>query len=353
MTELTSVSVIIVNYRTPEYAIQCVQSLVAERIAIPNLEIVLIDNASGDHSVSIMSEGLADLISDGFVKLMPLELNGGFGWANNQAFLMLMARKQPPEFVMLLNPDCTIEPSAIQLLTDELLVIDKCAVAGSQLLNPDGSWTGSAFRFPTIGREFVRGAGIAMVGRLLGIAPTLVTSDASCEADWVTGASCLIRTSALAREGLFDDGFFLYFEEVELMFRLRQAGWTVRHVPASRVFHIGGASTGLREGKALSAPSFPLYWFQSRRRFLTLAYGPLRAWIANLAWIAGVTIGRLRAMLNPSNDASTDIADTRQMVIHGLWPDSTDSTRAIVRLGDAFGQSPYWMMSAHQKSHAK
>ena len=332
---------------------QCVKSLLPERIAVPNLEVVLIDNASGDNSISIMSEGLADLISDGFVKLMPLELNGGFGWANNQALLMLMARKQPPEFVMLLNPDCKIEPSAIQLLSDELLANDKCAVAGSQLLNLDESWTGSAFRFPTIGREFVRGAGIGLVGRLLGIAPVLVTSDASCEADWVTGASCLIRTSALASEGLFDDGFFLYFEEVELMFRLREADWTIHHVPASRVFHIGGASTGLREGKALLASSFPLYWFQSRRRFLTLAYGPLRAWMANLAWIAGVAIGRVRAMLNPSRSASTDIADTRQMFIHGLWPDSVDSTRAIARVGDPVGRLPYWMNSALQKSHAE
>ena len=353
MTVLQSVSVIIVNYRTPEDAIQCVQSLVPERIAIPNLEVVLVDNASDDGSVSIMSEGLADLISGGFVKLMPLEINGGFGWANNQALLLLMARKQPPEFVMLLNPDCTIEPLAVQLLADELLVNDKCAVAGSQLLNPDGSWTGSAFRFPTIGREFVRGLGIGVVGRLLGIAPTLVTSDGPCETDWVTGASCLFRTSVLASEGLFDDGFFLYFEEVELMFRLRQAGWTIHHVPSSRVFHIGGASTGLREGTALSMPSFPLYWFQSRRRFLTLAYGPLRAWMANIAWTAGVTIGRLRGMLDPSKAASTDVADTWQMFIHGLWPDSTDSTRAVARLGDSVGRTPYWMISARQKSHAR
>jgi N-acetylglucosaminyl-diphospho-decaprenol L-rhamnosyltransferase len=352
MTKLPFVSVIVVNYRTPEYSIQCVQSLVGERIKVPNLEIVLIDNASGDNSVSMMSEGLADLISDGFVELMPLELNGGFGWANNQALLTLMAREKPPEFVMLLNPDCTIEPACIKNLLDELIGYENCAVAGSQLLNPDGSWTGSAFRFPTIGREFVRGSGIGAVGRLLGIAPTLVTSATSCEADWVTGASCLIRTSALASEGLFDDGFFLYFEEVELMFRLRQAGWTIRHVPASRVFHIGGASTGLREGKALSMPSFPLYWFQSRRRFLTLAYGPLKAWMANIAWIAGVTIGRLRSIFDPPKAARTDIADTRQMFNHGLWPDCTDSTRAIARLGDPVGRSPYWMISALQKSHA-
>ena len=351
MTESPSVSVIVVNYRTPEYAIQCVQSLVPERLAIPGLEVLLVDNASGDNSVSMMSNGLADLIIEGFVKLMPLDINGGFGWANNQALLMLSAREHPPEFVMLLNPDCTIEPSAIRLLLDELLASTNCAVAGSQLLNPDGSWTGSAFRFPTIGRELVRGARMEMLGRLLGVAPTLVTSDAPCEADWVTGASCLIRTSALANEGLFDDGFFLYFEEVDLMFRFREAGWTIRHVPASHVYHIGGASTGLREGKALSMPSFPLYWFQSRRRFLTLAYGPLRAGLSNIAWVLGVAIGWLRGVLDRSKAVPTDMADIRLMFIHGLWSESTDSKRAIARIGDTVGCPPYWML-ADKKSHA-
>ena len=352
MFEPPSVSVIVVNFRTPEYAIQCVQSLVPERVAVPNLEVVLIDNASGDDSVSIMSDALADLISDGFVKLMPLEINGGFGWANNQALLLLLARARPPEFVMLLNPDCTIEPGAVRVLLDELSLNDKCAVAGSQLLNPDGSWTGSAFRFPSIGREFVRGAGIDMVGRLLGIAPTLIASDSSCDADWVTGASCLIRTNALDIEGLFDDGFFLYFEEVELMFRLRQAGWTIRHVPGSRVFHIGGASTGLREGKTLSAPSFPLYWFQSRRRFLTLAYGPLRAWVANIAWIVGVSLGWIRGTFTSSKAAPTNIADTRQLFNHGLWPSGTDGKSAIARAGDSIGRPPAWMRPESNEPHA-
>ena len=342
MTNMPSVSVIVVNYRTPEYAVQCVRSLVPERLAIPTLEVVLVDNASGDKSVSIMSDGLADLVREGFVKLMPLDLNGGFGWANNQALLTLLAREQPPEFVMLLNPDCTIEPSAIRHLLDELLSSENCAVAGSQLLNTDGSWTGSAFRFPTIGRELVRGTRMEILGRLLGIAPTLVTSDNPCEADWVTGASCLIRTNALAREGLFDDGFFLYFEEVELMFRFRQAGWTIRHVPESRVFHIGGAATGLSDNSNL-VREFPIYWFKSRRRFFTLAYGPLRAWLAGIAWIAGTVIGRFATAIQPSRLDSTAAGNRRRLLSHGLMSSSDDSIRSIARGGDDTGIRPIWM----------
>ena len=349
MSEAPSVSVIVVNYRTPEYAIMCVKSLVSERLAIPNLEVVLVDNASGDNSVSTMSDGLVDLIGEGFVNLISLDLNGGFGWANNQALLMLLGRKQQPDFVMLLNPDCIIEPSAITLLLDELLACEKCAVAGSQLLNPEGSWTGSAFRFPTIGRELVRGARIEMLGRLLCIAPTLVTSEAPCEADWVTGASCLIRTNALKSGGLFDDGFFLYFEEVELMFRMRQAGWRVRHVPDSRVIHIGGASTGLSDSSS-SIREFPIYWFKSRRRFLTLAYGPFRAWLAGVAWIAGTVIGRLVAVAQPSRLDLTAAGNRHRMLLHGLKSGLDDSNRSIVRAGDDAGVRPGWMRFLDSKS---
>ena len=342
MTQSPSVSVVVVNYRTPEYAIKCVQSLVAERLPISNLDVVLVDNASGDNSVSMMSEGLADLIDEGFVKLMPLELNGGFGWANNQALLMLSAREQPPEFVMLLNPDCTIEPLAIRRLLNELLSSDNSAVAGSQLLNPDGSWTGSAFRFPTVGREFLRGARMEKLGRLFGIAPTLITSETPCEADWVTGASCLIRTSALAREGLFDDGFFLYFEEVELMFRLRRAGWTIRHVPASLVFHIGGASTGLSDRSSL-VREFPFYWFASRRRFFTLAYGPRRAYISGIAWIIGTFIYKWAAACRQSWLDPTVAGNQRRLIKYGLRSNANDHVRSVVALGDEMGGRPHWM----------
>ena len=352
MTDAPSVSVIVVNYRTPEYAMKCVQSLVSERLTIPNLEVVLVDNASGDNSVSTMSDGLIDLIGDGFVTLISLDLNGGFGWANNQALLMLLGRKQPPDFVMLLNPDCIIEPSAITLLLDELLACEKCAVAGSQLLNPDGSWTGSAFRFPTIGRELVRGARIEMLGRLLCIAPTLVTSEAPCEADWVTGASCLIRTNALASGGLFDDGFFLYFEEVELMFRMRQAGWRVRHVPDSRVIHIGGASTGLSDSSS-SIREFPLYWFKSRRRFFTVAYGPFRAWLAGLAWIAGTFIGRWAAAIQPSRLDPTAAGNRRRLLSYGLKSSSDDRSRSIVRVGDTTGVRPHWIRFSESEAIEK
>ena len=337
------VAVVIVNYRTPELAAICARSLAAERASLPGLEVMLVDNASGDGSPERMAAALSDLIDEGFVTLLPLALNGGFGWGNNLALLRLTARTTPPEFVMLVNPDCEVEPGAIRCLVEEMRAHPQCGVVGCQLVNPDGSLSGSAFRFHNVTTEFIRGARISAFHRLLGVKPVLIESDVPVEADWVTGAACMFRVAALAEVGLFDHGFFLYFEEVELAHRLRSAGWTARHVPSSRVKHIGGAATGVREAKAVSGPSVPVYWFQARRRYFTRAYGAGTALAASLAWLAGDWIASVLALVQPSRREPTARADRAQLRATGLRAVASDHVPAVTRIGDSIDQPPIWM----------
>jgi N-acetylglucosaminyl-diphospho-decaprenol L-rhamnosyltransferase len=338
-----SVAVVVVNYRTPDLAIACVRSLAAERASIPGLEVMLVDNASGDGSPDRMRDGLGDLIDSGFVTLLPLPLNGGFGWGNNQALLRLTARPAPPEFVMLLNPDCEIGHGAIQLLLDEMRAHPRCGVAGSQLVNPDGSLSGSAFRFHSIGTEFIRGARISALHRILGVRPVLIEAERPVDADWVTGAACMFRVAALAEVGLFDDGFFLYFEEVELTHRLQSAGWRARHVPASRVVHIGGAATGVREERPRSVQSYPRYWYRSRRRYFVRTRSAFVGLVANLAWLTGDAFARMLALVFPSRRDPSCGADRRQLLTTGLRAVSSDRISAVARFGDPIDQPPAWM----------
>ena len=100
----------------------------------------------------------------------------------------------------------------------------------------------------------------------------------------------MFRAEALRDVGLFDDGFFLYFEEVELMHRMKAKGWTVRHVPQSRVVHIEGASTG---GPAARAQ--PRTWYESRRRYFALTGGVLSLVTANAGRLAGRAVGLAKA----------------------------------------------------------
>lgn len=344
--QIQRVTAVTVNYRTPELAAECARALAAQRSDAFVLDMILVDNGSGDGSARKLERALADLIADGFVTLVPLDLNGGFGWANNEAILRTCARDVPPDAILLLNPDCVPEPGALHALITELEAHPFCAAAGSQLVNPDGSLTGSAFHFHSAGNEFVRGLGLSSVGRLLRVKPVLVPYGQGGDVGWVTGASCLVRTAALRDVGLFDTGFFLYFEEVELMYRMRQAGWTSRHVPASRVMHIGGASTGLKEGKSLVETAMPPYWYDSRRRFFALTRGPGYAKRASIAWLAGARLGRLLAPVVPGDRIASTRADEARLREQGIKPSVVDSDRAITRIGDAMGLPPRWMRKA-------
>jgi GT2 family glycosyltransferase len=332
-----------VNYRTPELTLRCAEALTLERKICPGLEIVIVDGGSGDGSAQWLAEALSRRGWGGSVRFLSLSQNGGFGWANNQAMLHLLKRASPPAYIYLVNPDAVVEHGAVARLCSTLARNPDCGAAGSLLLDPDGSPAGSAFRFPSACREFIRGTQTAMLGRLLRVPDLVIRSDAVCDADWVTGASVLLRTEALKQVGLFDDGFFLYFEEVELMWRMRANGWRILHEPRSKVLHIGGASTGIN----LSASSrgkiarLPRYQFESRKRFFCLSRGPVYACLAALSFFCGACIGTIRAIAGRSRGlrAPFEILDhLRFAFIYSRF----DSRSAAVDWNSSPGRDPAW-----------
>jgi GT2 family glycosyltransferase len=201
--------------------------------------------------------------------------------------LALLQGNEPPDYIYLLNPDAVVLPSAVKALAATLDAEPRCAAAGSALENADGSAVGAQFRFLSPAREFARGLRTDAVRRLLSIAPLMI--EGAEEPDWVTGASLMLRVVAVKEVGLFDTGFFLYFEEVELCSRLKRGGWRVLHVPQACVRHIGGAATGVDydQTDAVLAPPLPGYWFASRRRLLALTLGRVGATVSSLAWLVG------------------------------------------------------------------
>ena len=151
----------------------------------------------------------------------------------------------------------------------------------------------------------------------------------------------MLRADALQACGLFDSGFFLYFEEVELMWRLRTAGWEVWHEPASRVVHHEAASTGL--GRAPTKPR-PAYWYASRRRFFRLSRGRWAAAGADAAWLAGRTVAGIRAALG--RPVPTEAArEARDLLRHSLLGCPVPP-RAVQKVDDAPGMPPAWMARA-------
>ena len=337
------VGVVIVNYRTPEMVVACVEKLDMERSRLPSIDVVVVDNASGDNSVELLSERLGDARFAEWVEFLPLPLNGGFGWGNNEAILSLLKRKEQPEAILLLNPDTMIELGAVAALVRDLEGRPDAAAIGSQLVNQDGTLAGSAFRFPSISREFLRGLAIAKIGSLLGIAPVLVPLGEVGPVDWVTGASVLLRTQALHDSGLFDSGFFLYFEEVELMHRFAVHGWKCYHCPESRVVHVAGASTGVIDGQLAGKRAPPDYLFHSRHRYFALTGGRLSAWLADVAWLAGVLCARAIGIVTPKRHVIDNSAECRALLRIGLGARRKDGRPAIMSTTGMSGHPPAWM----------
>lgn len=319
------IAVVIVNYRTADMTVAAVQSLARERADDPDLRVVIVDNASGDGSAeTIASAGLGD-----WVTVLPQSINGGFGWGNNQGVLYLARQPERPEFVFFLNPDTEVQPGAISALVQTFADHPECGVAGPLITNDAGRAGASAFRVPTIGREFVRGSHLARLGFALGIEATHIEGEGT--ADWVSGSAFMARWSTLQTAGLFDDGFFLYFEEIELMARIRAAGWTVRHVPQARVMHREGGATGMAGGSGV----LPDYWHRARRRYFAVTMGECGADKADLAFRIGAKIAQWRGR------KILGIQDNlERMAIAAAMPVVPPN---VIHMGDLPGTPPAWM----------
>jgi N-acetylglucosaminyl-diphospho-decaprenol L-rhamnosyltransferase len=341
MTAAAEILVVIVNYRTPDLAQKCLEALQQQRDGL-RLSVVLVDGGSGDGSAAQLKAYIYDQGWADWVELLALDFNGGFGWANNQAILHRAGGSVGlPSYIYLLNPDAEAMPGAVTALKSILDQHPNVAAVGSQLIELDGSPAASAFRFPSLGREFIRGARTHALHRLTGIKPIAMTMDQAGPVDWVTGASVMIRRDALNDTGLFDDSFFLYFEEVELMHRMQRAGWHIWHQPKSLVKHIGGAATGVQHSD--QPKPYPDYWFQSRARYFTLTGGRLRGFFANMVWFFGYcTIWLPRSLLKPSLKHRAVPGEGQGIAKAGLVPTIGQSRAGHIPITHATGTPPHW-----------
>lgn len=187
------------------------------------------DNASTDGTVESLKARWPS------VRWIVNRENQGFARANNQGFAVSRA---PYWFV--LNPDTEVRGGALEALVAFLDAEPRVAAVGPEVERPGGGLERSAGFTPTLGRELVEtlllfrlGArGTTLRGRVSG--PTRV--------GWLSGCACLVRAEAAREVGLFDERFFMYFEDVDWCYRFARAGWSVVYLPGPRVLHHRGAS---------------------------------------------------------------------------------------------------------------
>lgn len=284
-----SVHCIILNWRTADMTLRAAQAAMRAMEGIEGA-ITIVDNDSQDGSFEAMAAA-----ADGWPRVQVLQSghNGGYGAGNNFGIRAGLPGGVRADFVMILNSDAFPDPGAIRALRDDLLAHPATGIAGSHIHGPDGEPHVTAFRFPTIASEFEGAAKTGLFTRLLRrhvVAPPLPTQSGPVE--WMAGASLMLRQDMLERIGLFDETFFLYFEETDLCLRAARAGWGARYVVESRVEHIGSVSTGMKAWARV-----PGYWFASRRHYFVKNHGRLYAALADAAHLAGLGLFGLRVLL--------------------------------------------------------
>jgi GT2 family glycosyltransferase len=288
-----SVLVAIVNYRAAELVVDCLASL-AEEARTLRMHVVVVDNASQDGSSEHIGRAIEASGWSGWVELRALQENGGFSAGNNAAIADACERPDGPDYVLLLNPDTRARPGAVTALLEFMEARPEVGIAGSRLEDEDGTQQHSRYRFPSALGELEACAHLGLLSRLLAdacVAPPLDPHAREC--DWVAGASMIVRRAVVCALGPMDERYFLYYEEVDYCRRARELGWRTWYVPASRVVHLVGRSSGVTSRGRVQARR-PGYWFASRRRYFVTHHGRAFALLADAGWVAGHVVWTMR-----------------------------------------------------------
>lgn len=312
-----TVLTVILNYRTADMTLRAAETALRAMEGIAGA-ITIVDNDSQDGSYEALVKA-----TEGWprVRVIQSGRNGGFGAGNNVGIRAGLPDGSKPDFVYLLNSDAFPEPDSIARLRDYLLENSDCGFVGSHVRGEDDAAHVTAFRFPSVWSEFEGAAHTGVISRLLArhIVPMGVPDQAT-EIDWCAGASVMFPMRVLDRVGLFDEVFFLYFEETDLCRRIKDAGWRGVYLPSARVVHIGSVSTGMKEWKRQ-----PRYWFDSRSHYFRKRGGAAYLAAVTLAHLAGAGIWKLRRMLERKEEriAPYFLRDLMSETWRNLMPGAT------------------------------
>jgi N-acetylglucosaminyl-diphospho-decaprenol L-rhamnosyltransferase len=298
--------VVVVNYRTGDLTVDCLRTLGEELAQVRGSRAVVVDNDSGDGSAEQIAGAIEVHGWGSWVSLLRAERNGGFSYGNNVGIRPALDSSEPPQFVLLLNPDTLVRPGAIRELMAFVATNPNIAIAGSRLEDPDGTPQRSAFRFHTLLSELNGGLRLGLIARLFPksvIAPPV--SDEPCRAEWVAGASMLVRGELFRTIGVLDEAYFMYFEEVDFCLRAVRAGFECWYVPASHVVHLVGQASGVTDPNKVRKRR-PAYWFESRRRYFVKNHGFWYAVATDLAFLTGYVIFQARRVVQRKPDVDPD-----------------------------------------------
>ncbi|MCZ8512547.1 glycosyltransferase family 2 protein [Paenibacillus filicis] len=229
-------SIIIINYNTCELTLNCLKSVFESETSY-SYEVILVDNASKDASIEKIPKQYPA------VRFLANKDNLGYSKANNQGIMMAEGR-----YVLLLNSDTIIQPDSIQTMIHFMDSNPNVGAAGCKIVLPDGSLDKACRRgFPTPSASFYYASGIARRfpknPRFNQYQLTHLDPDQDYPVDCLVGAFMMVRKAAIDQAGLLDEEFFMYGEDIDWCYRIKQAGWDIYYYPKTQIIHYKGASS--------------------------------------------------------------------------------------------------------------
>lgn len=263
-------------------------------------KLFIIDNASSDNTCSLIRQYCERQQLLEHIHIIELSENIGFGKGCNTG--IEAAKVHSPTHFWLLNPDTKVVNKSGDALLSFMQHNSHVDFSGSVLVNKEGTPRAGAFRFPSLSNVILSTLRLGILDRLFSQYTTAVPiSNKPYKADWLTGASFMAKAECLYTLKGFDPTYFLYFEEVDLFYRAKQANFSVWACPTSHVFHISGASTGINNHKK-AIKRLPNYWFESRRYYYSNNHGKLYFTLVDIALISCKMLWKLRALLQNKED---------------------------------------------------
>lgn len=271
------VSIIIVNYNTKQLTLDTIQSVYTSLCSY-DYEIFLVDNASSDGTVEAVRGQYPG------VRVIENRENVGFAIANNQAMKIASGR-----YILLLNSDTVVERDTLEIMLSFMDNHPTVGASGCKVVLPDGSLDRACKRgFPTPSASFYYAFGISRLfpdnPRFNGYQLGHLDPDESYPIDCLVGAFMLVRRSAIEDAGMLDEEFFMYGEDIDWCYRIKQAGWDIYYNAETKITHYKGASSRRRPFKIVYEFHRAMYLFHCKH------YAKHYSWMTNALVYTGIGI---------------------------------------------------------------
>lgn len=306
--------IVLLNYRTPNLTIDCLESLVAQAGEL-GAEIVVVDNCSPDSSVEVISSWISKSLYSDHIHLVCSTKNGGFASGNNIGIEYILA-----EYYLLLNSDTILREDSLKTMLSAIASDDSIGLLSPRLEWPDGTPQESCFRYHRPLGQILSSSNTGLFFRLfpkLEVAHRVTKKPADYE--WTSFACVMIRRKVFLDIGLLDEKFFMYFEDVEFCWRACQSGWRVRNEPVARVVHLRGGSSPVKSN-LIERKRQARYYYESRTRYFYLLFGRVGLLLANLCWTFGWLVALCRAAIQPSFQMPTCKREWQDIWINFFHP---------------------------------